>query len=156
MKHYHRPQTHTLTLARRRPPASLPFRLQLSQLSDDSEVVRAVSPTLGSLYVLWSLVILVAAWGTWAASENPPFSEERLLFWLGVTGVVLATGVFVGLCRSWSRTRLLVLWILHSAVAVSALASTLDSGGVRVAPPLIALGIAGQLLGLAAISLRRS
>ena len=117
--------------------------------------VRAlVAIVCGLGYWVWATVAVVAGFVSWAASEQPPFSEERLVFWLAFSSWLLASAVVARIALGRDGVVLFGLWAIQAALLVAALVSTLDFGGVRVAPPLVAIGVAGQLAGLVSIAVR--
>lgn len=75
---------------------------------------------------------------------------------LALVSWLVANVVVLGAALRRGGRGLLGFWALQTGLVVAAVASTLDSGGIRIAPPLIALGVAGQLAGLvvAAASVR--
>jgi hypothetical protein len=114
--------------------------------------VRALGVVVCGLgYWAWATVALAAALLGRAASEEPPFSEERIVLWLAFFSWILAN-VVLGLRRGGGA--LLWIWAIQAGLVLVALVSTLDLGGVRVAPPIIAIGVLGQLAGLVVVAVR--
>jgi hypothetical protein len=127
---------------------------RVNRSADTSRVrrVRALVVVICGLgYWAWATVALGTAVLARAASEEPPFSEERIVLWLAFFSWLLANTV-LGLRRG--GLALLGIWALQAGLVLVALVSTLDLGGVRVAPPIIAIGVMGQLAGLVVVAVR--
>jgi hypothetical protein len=118
-------------------------------------VRQLVVGVCGAGYWVWSTVVLGAAFLAWGASEEPPFREEQLLLWPALFSWLFASAVVFGTTLHRGSLPLLGLWAIQATLLVAALLATLDSGGVRVAPPLLVFGVVAQLSGLLAIALRQ-
>jgi hypothetical protein len=111
-------------------------------------------------YWTWAWVALGAAFLARAASEDPPYAEEKLLVWLTGGAWLAATVARVGLRRVWPRSVLVTLWALQALLILVASLSTFGPfeepfRGVRIAPPFLLFSAVCELAGLLAIGLRR-
>jgi hypothetical protein len=98
----------------------------------------------------------------WGASERPPHTTQKTLFWLALAGWVLASMLALHVLKRRPRASALGLWSLQAVLALLAFALTVPpfelsepGANVRVVPPLIVAGVAGELAGLLAIGLSR-
>jgi hypothetical protein len=107
-------------------------------------------------YWVWASILVVSALVAWGASEEPPYTEEGNLFWLAVVGWVAATLVGIGLTVSMRRSLIAALWLGGLLVSLVPFGSTVEAGGVRIAPSFIVVGLMAELAGLVAILLSRS
>ena len=105
-------------------------------------------------YWLWALVALAITHLALAASEHPPFTDEIFVRRLGLFSWMVASAVVLGIALRRGRTLVGLLWTLQAGLLITASASAFVSGEQQVAPPLIVVGVIGQLLGLATVALR--
>jgi len=111
----------------------------------------------------WATVALAAA-ASWLQGQVSGAatiqSQSHMLTAFMLVALLLATGLLVGSATERSRLLLLAAWV--GAVAVSALgyfelelARAETTPSVRIAPPVLAIVIAGYVVGLGAVLLPR-
>jgi hypothetical protein len=107
-------------------------------------------------YWLSTSFVLVASLLTRAASEEPPFHEEKQLIWLTAASFVLSAVIGVACVRGRIGVGWFGLWAAQTSLVAVAWVMTLDAGGVRVAPPVVVVCLLGQAAGLVALVLSYS
>jgi hypothetical protein len=114
----------------------------------------SVVAACGLCYWLWALAALAITHLALAASEHTHFTEEMFVRRLGFFSWVIANAVVLGIALRKGRTLVGLLWTLQAGLLITASASVFVSGEQQFAPPLIVVGVIGQLLGLATVALR--
>jgi hypothetical protein len=114
----------------------------------------AVVVLLAFAFWVWASAIPVMSWYAAGAAEGGNDEDEAvLLLMLGCISWVLASGAILGLAFSRGRLLPTAFWCVQALVVSVGVWSTLDRGGVRLAPPLLLTCALLEAAGFLAITL---